>query len=219
VLDRRALSLCLVTDPDLVPAAALEETVLAAVRGGVTMVQLRDKWATDEALLAQAVALVRVLRPLGIPLLVNDRVEVARRAGADGVHVGQDDTSPEIARERLGPAAIIGLSITDATQLARAERAPVDYYGVGPYFATATKPDHQPPLGLDGGRALVARASRPCVAIGGIHPPRAAAVRATGVAGIAVVSAICGKPDPERAAHELLPAVTVAVSSAPEVLP
>ncbi len=219
MLDPRALALCLVTDPELVPADALVETVLAAVRGGVTMVQLRDKTASDETLLAQAVELVRVLRPLGIPLLVNDRVEVALRAGADGVHVGQDDTSPEIARERLGPEAIIGLSVTDATQLARAEQAPVDYYGVGPYFATATKPDHEPPLGLDGARDLVARASRPCIAIGGIHPPRAAAVCATGVAGLAVVSAICGKRDPERAAYELLTAVPVSVSSHLEVLP
>lgn len=204
MLERRALALCLVTDPDLVPEGALVETVLAAVRGGVSMVQLRDKRASDDLLAGQAETLLRVLRPLGIPLVLNDRIDVAKGVGADGVHVGQDDDTPAIARERLGPSAIIGLSITDASQLDAAHLGPSDYYGVGPYFATSTKPGHAPPLGLDGARALIAKARRPCIAIGGIDASRAAAVRATGAAGLAVVSAICGQPDPERAARALL---------------
>jgi len=194
--------LCLVTDPGLVPRDALVDTVLAAVRGGVTMVQLRDKTASDEAVGEQAEMLLRALRPLGVPLLVNDRVEVAWLTGADGVHLGPDDATPASARERLGRNAIIGLSITHAHQLAGAELA--DYLGVGPYFPTATKPGHARPLGLEGARAIVARARRPCLAIGGIDAERAPAVLATGAAGLAVVSAICGRPDPEQAARDLL---------------
>ena len=213
--------LCLVTDPGLVPREALVDTVLAAVRGGVTMVQLRDKTASDDDLAAQAEMLLRALRPLGIPLLVDDRVEVAWVTGADGVHLGQDDASPASARERLGRNAIIGLSITNAEQLAGAGASVADYLGVGPYFATPTKPGHDPPLGLDRARAIVARARRPCLAIGGIDALRAPAVLATGVAGLAVVSAICGRPDPELAARELLPraARPLAFPSKLEVLP
>ena len=196
--------LCLVTDPELVPRGALVETVLAAVRGGVTMVQLRDKTASDDAVAAQVEVLLRALRPLGVPLLVNDRVEVAWATGADGVHLGQDDASPAEARARLGDRAIIGLSITDVLQLDAASVLAASYLGVGPWFPTATKPDHDPPLGIERARTIVARARRPCLAIGGIDAQRAPAVLATGVAGLAVVSAICGRPDPEQAARELL---------------
>jgi len=203
---RRSLALCLVTDPILVPRGELVATVLAAVRGGVTMVQLRDKGAPDDEVATQAEMLLRVLRPLGIPLIVNDRVDVARRVGADGVHLGRSDEAPMRARATLGTRAIIGLSISNEIELASADAASVDYYGLGPCFATATKPDHDPPLGLVGTRRLVARANRPCVAIGGIDVTRAASILATGIDGLAVVSAICGQPDPERAARELVSA-------------
>jgi thiamine-phosphate pyrophosphorylase len=205
------VELCLVTDPAL--GDALVPTVLAAVRGGVTLVQLRDKTASDDELVTAARALLAVLRPRRIPLLVNDRVEVARRAGADGVHLGQHDESPASARRKLGPRRTIGLSITSLAERARADADGIaDYYGVGPYFATATKSDHDPPLGLAGARAIVAGATRPCFAIGGIDARRAPAVLATGVVGLAVVSAICGQPDPERAARALLPSTPLAIS-------
>jgi thiamine-phosphate pyrophosphorylase len=197
------LSLYLVTDPVLVGDRDLVALVEAAVRGGVTLVQLRDKTADEHAFADQAKALLALLRPLGIPLIVNDRVEVARWVGADGVHVGQDDTDPRIVREQMGPDAIIGLSAGTPEEFAAVPPGVVDYLGVGPVYATGTKPDHDPPLGLDGLAALVRIAPLPTVAIGGIGLANAAAVRASGVNGIAVVSAICAAPDPEAAARQL----------------
>ena len=151
----------------------------------------------------QAKALLALLRPLGIPLIVNDRVEIARWVGADGVHVGQDDTDPRIVREQMGPDAIIGLSAGTPQEFAAVPPGVVDYLGVGPVYATGTKPDHDPPLGIDGLAALVRIAPLPTVAIGGIGLANAAAVRASGVDGIAVVSAICAAQDPEAAARQL----------------
>ncbi|MCP8937961.1 thiamine phosphate synthase [Alsobacter sp. SYSU M60028] len=197
------LSLYLVTDPGLTASRDLPELVRAAVRGGVSLVQLRDKTSPDDVFAEQARALIAVLRPLGVPLIVNDRVEVARWIGADGVHVGQDDADPRQVRERMGPDAIVGLSAGTPEEFAAAPLDVVDYLGVGPVFATATKPDHDPPLGVAGLAALARIAPLPTVAIGGIGASNAAAVRATGVNGIAVVSAICAAADPEAAARWL----------------
>lgn len=198
------MRLYLVTDPVLVPAGRLVETVLAAVRGGVTMVQVRDKTGPPDDVATQVEALLRHLRPRGVPVLVNDLVDVAARTGADGVHLGQGDGDPRTARARLGPHAVIGLSIASDAELDAAPLDAIDYLGLSPVFATATKPDHDPPLGLEGARRLVQRTHRPCVGIGGIDAARAAHVFATGVAGIAVVSAICAAADPERAARDIL---------------
>lgn len=197
------LSLYLVTDPGLLAGRDLKEVVLAAVRGGVTIVQLRDKDASDDVLAEQARMLLSMLRPLGVPLIINDRVEVARWIGADGVHVGQDDTDPRHVRERMGPDAIVGLSANTPQEFAAVPAGVVDYLGVGPVFATSTKPDHDPPLGLEGLAALARIAPLPTVAIGGIGLAHAASVRATGVNGLAVVSAICAADDPEDAARRL----------------
>lgn len=196
------LSLYLVTDPAMTVRLGLVATVAAAVAGGVTIVQLRDKAAPARALAEAGRALLAQLRPLGIPLLVNDRIDVAHAIGADGVHVGQDDLTPAAARAILGPAAIVGLSITSAAELATIDPA-VDYVGLGPLFPTGTKSDAAPALGEAEFSALRRRIARPVVAIGGITVENTARTFAAGADGIAVVSAICAAADPCAAARDL----------------
>lgn len=200
------LSLYLVTDHRLA-FDRLVEVTMAAVRGGVTLVQLRNPDLGGRALLEQAVALKALLGPTGVPLIVNDRVDVAHAAGADGVHVGQSDLPAEAARAILGPGAIVGLSITEVGQLKAVDPDVVDYLGIGPVFATATKGDAAPALGPDGLEAIVRASTLPSVAIGGIDGSNAASVRATGVDGLSVVSAISMAADPAAAARTLRSAV------------
>ena len=201
-LPLEALRLHLVTDSALCGARGILAVVEAAVRGGVTCVQLREKSLDTRAFVERARALKAWLGPLGVPLLINDRVDVALACGADGVHVGQNDMAPEDVR-RLMPGGLIGLSVESLAQLAAAERAPVDYYGISPVFATRSKHDAAPALGLDGLRAIRAGTRRPLVAIGGIDAGNAAQVMAAGADGLAVVSALCSSADPEAAARDL----------------
>jgi len=200
------LSLYLVTDPAMTAARGLVETVAAALAGGVTMVQLRDKEGPARALVEAGRALLAVLRPRGIPLLVNDRVDVAHAIGADGVHVGQDDLSPAAARTLLGPDAIIGLSLHAAAQQSTIGPE-VDYVGIGPIFATGTKADAAPALGIAGFATLRSQIALPVVAIGGLTAANTPEVIAAGAEGIAVVSAICTATDPAAAARALRQAV------------
>lgn len=202
----RVAGLHLVTDSALCGPRGVLAVVEAAVRGGVRVVQLREKTLPTRAFVERARALKALLAPRGVPLIVNDRLDVALASGADGVHLGQDDLSPEDVRRWL-PHALVGLSIERAEQLAEAERLPVDYYGASPVFATTTKTDTAAALGLDGLRALRARCTRPLVAIGGIDAHNAAAVMAAGADGLAVVSALCAAPDPEAAARRLCAAM------------
>lgn len=187
------------------PAAPLPvaEQARAAARGGAWAVQLRDKTAPDEALVALARQLVAELRPLGVRLIVNDRLAVALEAGADGLHIGQGDGDPAEARRRLGPGQILGLSVETEAQCA-AIPAGVDYIGAGPVRATATKPDHAPPIGLEGLARIVRLSPVPVVAIGGLGPGDAAALRAAGARGMAVVSAVVRAADPEAATRALV---------------
>ena len=196
------LHLHLVTDSALCGPRGILAVVEAAVRGGVTCVQLREKSLDTRAFVERARALKAWLLPLGVPLLINDRVDVALACGADGVHVGQNDMAPEDVR-RLMPRGLIGLSVESLAQLDAAERAPVDYYGISPVFATRSKHDAAPALGLEGVRAIRAGTRRPLVAIGGIDASNAAQVMAAGADGLAVVSALCSSADPEAAARDL----------------
>lgn len=198
------LSLCVVTDPDA--PAGVEAVALAAARGGARMIQLRDKTREDAELVKLARGLKRALAPLGAKLIVNDRVEVAVAAGADGAHVGQGDMSVAQARARLGPDAILGLSVETEGQLAGVDWAAVDYVGAGPVFATSTKPDAAPATGWDGLAAICAGAPCPCLAIGGLRAEHAGRAKAAGAAGLAVVSAVCAAGDPEAATRELIEA-------------
>jgi thiamine-phosphate pyrophosphorylase len=204
------LSLYLVLDPDLCRPMGMVETTRAAVAGGVTMVQLRDKRASTAEMIGTGRALQEVLAGTGVPLIVNDDVEAAIALGADGLHVGQDDCGARAARERIGPDMILGVSVETEALAAAIDPAVVDYAGAGPVFATATKPDHKQPVGLDGLARLVAASPVPTVAISGLKAEHAGAVLAGGADGLAVVSAICGRPDPRRAAEEIAEAIAVA---------
>ena len=199
---RLDLDLYLVTDTALCGDRGVVETVAQAVSGGVTAVQLREPRATTRELCALGRALLDVLDGTGVPLLVNDRLDVALAVGAQGVHLGQSDLPAQDAH-RLAPDLQLGLSVSAAAEVAEAPDW-LDYLGVGPVEATPTKPEAAAPLGLEGTAALARQARVPCVAIGGIGPANAAAVRATGVAGIAVVSAVCAAADPRAAAAALV---------------
>lgn len=196
-------ALYLVTDRALARGRPLAEIVCAAVAGGVTCVQLREKACGTREFLAEARALRATTRVLGVPLFINDRVDVALAAAADGVHLGQQDLPVAEAR-RLGPPGwIIGVSAESGADAVRAEREGADYLGVSPVFATPTKTDHAPPLGLAGLQAIRAAVKIPLVAIGGIHAGNAQEVVRAGADGVAVVSAIVAAADPRAAAAEL----------------
>lgn len=195
--------LCLVTDRALCGARPMEEVVLEAVRGGVSSVQLREKHLTTRPFVETAAHLKALLAPFGIPLLINDRVDVALAMGADGVHVGQDDMPCEIVRRLLGPRAIIGLSVETWEDVVRAQDQPVDYLGVSPIFATPTKTDTRGAWGLEGLARIRAFSRHPLVAIGGLNEANIPVVVHAGAEGIAVVSALCAAPDPRQAATTL----------------
>jgi thiamine-phosphate pyrophosphorylase len=201
------LTLYLVLDPVQCGghARALEVT-RAALDGGATIVQLRAPEWHKRAWLELALDLLPLTRRHGVPLIINDHIDVALAASADGVHIGQNDLPPDIARKLLGPEALIGLSVSNAQQVdhANALGAMIDYVGVGPVFDTPTKPDASAACGIEGLAALCARSLHPTVAIGGIQLHNAADVKRAGPGGIAVVSAICTAADPRLAALRLL---------------
>ncbi|MFW5489650.1 MAG: thiamine phosphate synthase [Desulfovibrio sp.] len=202
------LSVYLVTDRDLCLGRSLEDVVAEAVKGGCTMVQLREKHAATGEFVALARALVSRLEPLGVPLLINDRLDVALAAGAQGVHVGQSDMPAEDARRLIGPDRILGLSVETPEELAAAQSMPVDYLGIGPAYPTNTKKDVKgSPWGPDGLRRAVAQSRIPLVAIAGINQENAQEIATSGVDGVAVVSAICSAPSPREAAARLVRAV------------
>jgi thiamine-phosphate pyrophosphorylase len=202
--DVASLRLCLVTDRRLAAGRSVIDIALAAARGGATMVQLREKDATTRAFVEQARALKAALAPLGVPLAINDRLDVALAVDADGLHVGQDDMPVDEARRLLGPGKFIGLSITAVDQVLRPDAAAADYLGVGPIYAQQTKSDAAAPLGLDGLRRLRSLTRRPIVAIGGLTPDNSAPALAAGADGLAVVSAIVAAGDPEAAARRFV---------------
>ncbi len=200
------LRLYLVTDTVMCGEFGVPATVTAAVRAGVTTVQLRDPDADDAEFVELGRAVAAVLRGSGVPLIVNDRVHLSRAIDADGVHIGQGDLDPVSARGIIGPDALLGLSVQTLDHVSAAGGlgpGVIDYLGVGPVWPQATKPDAAEPAGLRRLREIVDASPWPCVAIGGVNADRAPSVRAAGAAGIAVVSAICGQPDVSAAVHDL----------------
>ena len=189
---------------DRVAAGNRDLTDLAAraIHGGADVIQLRNKTALARELIAQATALLRVTRPAGVPLLINDRADIAKAVGADGVHVGQEDLPIAAARQVLGPRGLIGQSTHNLAQALAAAREGVDYLALGPIFPTPTKPEYGRV-----GTALIRRAlpklSVPAVCIGGIDLERLEAVIAAGAQCVAVVRAVCGARNPEAAARHL----------------
>ena len=188
-----------------------EDVAQAAVAGGATALQLRDKESAGRALVAPARRLVALANPAGVPVVVNDRVDVALAAGADGVHVGEDDLPVADARRLLGPERIVGASAGTVEEARRAEQEGADYLGVGPVFPTATKADAGEAIGLDGLRKIVAAVRVPVVGIGGITVENAAQVVLAGAAGVAVVSAVAGADDMVEATRRLRQAVDLAL--------
>lgn len=196
-------SLYLVADAGYAEGRDLPALVEAAVRGGATVVQLRAKDLPARAFAALAGETARRLAPTGVPLLVNDRVDIALACGAAGVHLGQDDLPVQDARRILGPGAVIGVSVNTPEEARRAAAEGADYVGAGPAFATSTKDTPLAVLGPDGVARIKRAAGVPVVAIGGITAANAASLAAAGADGVAVVSAVLGSPDPERAAADL----------------
>ena len=197
------LRLYLVTDRPLCLGRDLEWIVSEAVKGGVTMVQLREKQADTREFVSLGLKLKELLTPLGVPLLINDRIDVALAVDADGVHIGQSDMPYDIARRLLGPDKIIGLSVEIMDEVLQANDLDVDYVAVSPVYGTPTKTDTAAPFGLDGLRRAVELSRHRVVAIGGMNERTAPEVFAAGADGIAVVSAICSAPDPCEAARKL----------------
>lgn len=202
-MTQSAYSLYLVTDRSMVRNRGLAETVRAGIEGGVTCVQLREKELETRAFIETATDLLAICRRAGVPLIINDRVDVALAVGADGVHLGQHDMSIGTARRIGRPDWIIGVSAESLADALRAEAEGASYIGVSPVFATPTKRDTAPPLGLDGLRAIRAATTIPLVAIGGINGGNAREVIAAGADGLAVVSAIMAADNPRDAAMEL----------------
>ncbi len=183
----------------------LLETVKRAVEGGVSIVQYRSEKLNHEQQREQVLPVQRYLRSVGIPLIINDNVQLAVEIDADGIHIGQNDMPVSEARALIGPDKILGLTVTTPEQMAAVDTELVDYLGCGPVFPTITKDDAPPPMGVEGWSELARMSPLPVVAIGGLNRERTAAIRATGLAaGVAVVSAICAAENPTLAAKELL---------------
>ena len=203
----RDWALYLVTDRGLAGGRPIESVVEAAVRGGVTAVQLREKDCCTRDFVELGRALKKLLAPFQVPLIVNDRLDVALAIGADGLHIGQRDMDYGTARRLLGSDAAIGVSIETIEQASAAEALDADYLGVGPVFPTATKPDAAPALGLEGLAQVRAVSRHAIVAIGGIFSGNVRQAIQVGADGVAVVSAICAADDPCGAARELRQAI------------
>jgi thiamine-phosphate pyrophosphorylase len=197
------LLLHLVTDRSLSQARSLVEVVAEAVAGGVTCVQLREKSCSTRQFLDEALALKALLQPLGVPLIINDRVDIALAVGAAGVHLGQSDMPISHARRLLGPDCLIGISAESMADALEAEQQGADYIGISPVFNTPTKTDTAPALGLEGIRRIRELARIPLVGIGGINLTNARQVLAAGADGVAVVSAIMAAESPREAAKAI----------------
>jgi thiamine-phosphate pyrophosphorylase len=202
-------SVYVITDRRMAGERSILEVVRAAIRGGATAVQLREKEITTREMVQLGRALREIARAASVPLIVNDRVDVALAVDAQGVHVGQDDMPAPLARQLIGPGRILGVSAGTVEEARQAERDGADCLGVGDVYGTPSKPDAGEPIGVEGLAEIAQAVSIPVVAIGGItHDNAANAIRA-GAAGVAVISAIVGAADPEAAAYHLREIVRV----------
>ena len=199
---RRAMFLYAVTDSSWLIGRSLDDCVAAALRGGATCVQLREKGASTEDLVAAARRLIPVCRSAGVPFIINDDVEAARIAGADGVHVGQGDMACACARSVLGPNAVVGVSVQTVAQALAAEEAQASYLGVGAMIGTRTKPSAEI-VSRERLREICQAVDIPVVAIGGLNAGSASCLIGSGVDGAAVVSAIFSASDIELATKRL----------------
>lgn len=208
------LTLYLVLDPVLCGGiAGMVQTTQVAVANGVTAVQLRSELAYDRRdWYHAALALKEVLADTTVPLLINDQVDVAMAVQADGVHVGQSDLPVDVVRKLIGTEKLVGLSVSNASQMQSVPWAQVDYLGIGPIYPTNSKGDAAPVLGVEQLQKLVQSKQCPAVAIGGINRSNITQVMQTGIDGVAVISAICAQPDVGAATQQLLQQIRQAQS-------
>ena len=207
-----------IVDPERANGRSLSELTRLVVAGGATLIQLRDKHGATRQMIEEARAIKAALAGTGVRLVVNDRVDVALVAGADGVHLGQEDMRVEDARRLLGPDAIIGLSIKTVALANAAPLEQLDYVGVGGVYATTSKDNPNKPIGVNGLRDIVhafhaRKRDLPVCGIAGIDASNAAAAIAVGADGVAVISALSMKSDPEAAARELRGVVDAALKA------
>lgn len=205
--DRIDWTLCFVADSEAAASKDILRLISEAVNGGATIVQLRGKKWTGREFLDMALKAVRLLRPKKIPLIINDRVDIALACEADGVHLGQDDVPLPYARKILGKSRIIGISVFTPEDAEAAEKGGADYVGAGPVFATLSKMDPRPPLGLERLAAIRKKVSIPILAIGGVSAANIAGVISAGADGVAVISAITSAAKPQEAAAEIIEAI------------
>lgn len=207
------LSVYLVTDRSLARGRSLEEVVAEAVKGGVTFVQLREKESSSREFYQLAMTIKKCLLPYKIPLIINDRLDIALACDAEGLHIGQNDLPYEAARRWLGYDKIIGLSVENINDALAANSLDVDYIAISPVFSTPTKNDTAPALGLEGVRKISHISRHPSVGIGGIHAANAAGIIRNGADGVAVVSAIMSADDPQKEAERLFHIIQQAKST------
>lgn len=197
------LRLCAITQADMVPNRPLEQAVLSAIRGGASSIQYREKRATLREKYKEAAALSVVMRSEGVPFIVNDHVDLALAVSADGVHLGQDDLPPDVARRVMGEGPVIGVSVGSVAEAVEAERAGADYVSVGPMYPTETKRDAGEVASHEVVKEIIEAVRIPVVAVGGINAANVTDVMSLGVHGVAVISAIMGAPDPMLASREI----------------
>ena len=196
-------ALYLVTDRGLSRGRRNLDIIRAAVAGGVTMVQLREKEATTREFYQEGLKIKEFLGEHNVPLIINDRLDIALALDAEGVHVGQDDMPVAVARRILGDDKIIGASVVDVAEAREAEAAGADYLGLSPIFVTSTKPDLTAQIGIDGIAPIRQAVRIPIVGIGSMSAENAFEAVRAGLDGVAVVSAICSQRDPEAAARAI----------------
>ncbi len=196
-------SLYLVTDRALSLGRSNLEVIQAAVKGGVTLVQLREKEATTKEFYQEGLKIRAYLKARDIPLIINDRIDIALAFDAEGVHLGQEDMPIDAARKLLGPQKIIGASVFTLEEAKMAEALGADYLGLSPIFVTETKPELTQHLGIKGIPLLKEAVQIPVVGIGSMSESNAYEAVKAGLDGVAVVSAICSREDPRAAAEAI----------------
>ncbi len=199
-------TLYLVTDRGILGDRDLFTAVEEALKGGVTMLQLREKTASSRDFYQLAVRMKELAAAYQVPLIIDDRLDIALAADAGGLHVGQDDLPVAVARRILGPGKILGYSVSTVEEAIYGEQNGADYLGAGPVYATGSKADAGSPIGIDGLRQIKQSVAIPVVGIGGLGEANILDVKRTGVDGASVISAIMGSRDLKRAAGALIAA-------------
>jgi thiamine-phosphate pyrophosphorylase len=204
-----------ITDTTIQKRFPHEKLAALAIAGGAGVIQYRDKHSTTAVMIQNAIVLKKICAEHQVPLIINDRLDVALAANADGVHLGQEDLPVKAARELLGPGRLIGGSAGTVDQAVQAQAEGADYIGFGHIFPTGSKDKPGRPVGLDGLREVCAAANIPVVAIGGIDASTAPEAIRAGAWGLAVIGAVCGREDPRAAAAEIQNAIVCELNSGP----